>query len=172
MRIAYTRPDGGVSIVNAAPKEQLARVLRFPVVDDEGKIIGDRGPTDAEYRAHVIERAVPKDATDVVEMAVDAVLPERAFRDAWVLKGRSIDHDMAKARAIHRAKIREARAPLLAQLDVEYQRADERSDTAGKAGIAARKQKLRDATSDPAIDAATTVDDLKAAWPAELGVDR
>lgn len=87
---------------------------------------------------------------------------DRTFRGAWVFSGNGIDHDMAKARAIHRDRMRAARAPLLAALDVEYQRADERGDAKAKADIAARKQTLRDAPADPRIEAANTIDELKA----------
>jgi len=74
--------------------------------------------------------------------------------------------NMAKARDIHRAKMRDAREPLFAALDVAYQRALESS--ASTAEIVAKKQALRDVTSDPAIDAAQTTEQLKAVWPSIL----
>ena len=70
--------------------------------------------------------------------------------------------DMAKAREIHKTKIREARSPKLAELDVEFQRALETG--ASTTDIVAKKQALRDAPADSAIDAATTTDELKAQW--------
>lgn len=74
--------------------------------------------------------------------------------------------DMAKAREIWRDKMRTAREPLLATLDVLYQRTLEAGfDTSD---VVARKQALRDVTADPAIDAAQTLDELKAVWPAIL----
>jgi len=76
--------------------------------------------------------------------------------------------DMTKAREIKRDMIRAERNPLLEKLDVEYMRAQEAGDTQKQALIAAKKQALRDATVDPAIDAATTPDELKAATPAAL----
>lgn len=76
--------------------------------------------------------------------------------------------DMAKARDIQRDRIREMRAPVLAELDIAYQRADEQGDAEAKADIAARKQALRDATKDPAIDAAKTPEELKAVIPDAL----
>jgi hypothetical protein len=76
--------------------------------------------------------------------------------------------DMTKAREIKRDMIRAERNPLLEKLDVEYMRAQEVGDTALQQEIAAKKQALRDATVDPAIDAATTPDELKAATPAAL----
>jgi hypothetical protein len=77
--------------------------------------------------------------------------------------------NLDKAREIHKDKMREARAPKLAALDVQFMRAVEQADAAKQAEIAAEKQALRDVTKDPDIAAATDVDELKAAWPAILG---
>ena len=70
--------------------------------------------------------------------------------------------NMAKAKEIHRSKIREARTPKLAELDVEFQKALETS--ADTSAIIAKKQPLRDAPADSAIDAATDEAGLKAQW--------
>ena len=77
-----------------------------------------------------------------------------------------INVNMTKARDIHRDKIRQARNPLLASKDVEFQRALETG--ADTAAIVAAKQALRDAPASAAIEAATTPDELKASWDAEL----
>ncbi|MEE9905553.1 MAG: phage tail assembly chaperone [Chlorobium sp.] len=69
--------------------------------------------------------------------------------------------NMPKARGIKRNQLRAERAPMLSALDVEYQQADERKSTTAKKDIAQRKQALRDVTKHPAIEAATTPDDLK-----------
>jgi len=76
-----------------------------------------------------------------------------------------ISVDMTKAREIKRDMIRAERKPLLEKLDVEYMRAQEAGDTQKQALIAEKKQSLRDVTADPAIDAATTPDELKAVRP-------
>lgn len=76
-----------------------------------------------------------------------------------------IQINMAKAREIHRNRLRAARTPLLLDLDVEYLRAHEAGDDT--AAIVAAKQVLRDLPQDPAIDTATTPDELIDAWPAE-----
>jgi len=73
--------------------------------------------------------------------------------------------DMTKAREIKRDQLRAERKPLLEQLDVEFMRAVEAGDAEKQALIAERKQQLRDVTADPAIDAATTPDELKAVRP-------
>ena len=77
-----------------------------------------------------------------------------------------ININMTKARDIHRDKVRQARNPLLATKDVEFQRALETG--ADTAEIVAAKQALRDAPASAAIEAATTPDELKASWDAEL----
>ena len=73
-----------------------------------------------------------------------------------------ITTDMAKAKEIHKTKIRNARPPKFAELDIEFQRALETS--ADTTAIIAKKQALRDAPADSAIDAATTESELKAQW--------
>jgi hypothetical protein len=92
----------------------------------------------------------------------------RDFRDAWVLDGAAISEDMDLSREILRTEIRAAREPLLAAEDVAYIRADEVGDEAAKRASVARKQALRDAPALLAIDAATTIDELRTAWPANL----
>ena len=73
-----------------------------------------------------------------------------------------ITTDMAKAREVHKTRIREARTPKLAELDVEFQKALETS--ADTSAIVAKTQALRDAPADSAIDAATDDAGLKAQW--------
>ena len=69
---------------------------------------------------------------------------------------------MAKAKEIHKTNIRVARTQKLAELDVEFQKALETSsDTTD---IVSKKQALRDARADSAIEAATDEAGLKAQW--------
>ena len=74
--------------------------------------------------------------------------------------------DMAKAREIHKNKIREARTPLLEALDIEFQKAQETS--ASTADIVAKKQALRDAPADSEITSATDTNALKAQWKTDI----
>jgi hypothetical protein len=65
--------------------------------------------------------------------------------------------DLEKAKAITKDRLRAERAPLLAALDVAFQRALESgSDTAA---IVAEKQRLRDITN--FVDACTSTDELR-----------
>lgn len=77
-----------------------------------------------------------------------------------------ININMNKARDIHRDKVRQARNPKLAAKDVEFQRALETG--ADTAAIVAAKQALRDAPAAANIEAATTPEELKQAWDADL----
>ena len=77
-----------------------------------------------------------------------------------------ININMNKARDVHREKVRQARNPKLAAKDVEFQRALETG--ADTSAIVAAKQALRDAPAAANIEAATTPDELKASWDAEL----
>ena len=70
--------------------------------------------------------------------------------------------DMTKAKEIHRDNIRYAREPLLAALDIEFQRALETG--ASTTDIVAKKQALRDAPADSAIASASDTDALKSQW--------
>ena len=69
---------------------------------------------------------------------------------------------MTKAKELHKDNIRTAREPKLAALDIEFQKALETgSDTAA---IVSKKQALRDAPADSAIESAKTEAELKAQW--------
>ena len=70
--------------------------------------------------------------------------------------------DMAKAREIHKKNIRTARAPKLAALDIDFQRALEVG--AATTSIVASKQALRDAPAAAGITTATSATELKQQW--------
>ena len=74
--------------------------------------------------------------------------------------------DMAKAREIHRTNIRKARTPKLAELDVEFNKALETGLSTTE--IVAKKQALRDAPADSAIESASDDAALKAQWNTAL----
>lgn len=105
-------------------------------------------------------------------IADDSALPaDRIFRDAWTDENptKTVDVCMKKARAIHRDRMRFARRPRLVELD-DAERAATRDGNARRLEeINRTKQPLLDATSDPAIDAAETPEQLKEIWPEFLG---
>jgi hypothetical protein len=96
------------------------------------------------------------------EIEDENIVSDRTFRNAWITKGgKKIDHDMNKAREIHREKLRAARVPILEKLDVDYIIADENNNSDEKNRIVKDKQRLRDITKDPRIDAANNIEALK-----------
>jgi hypothetical protein len=167
LRFAYRTRDGGLAIVIAAPKENLAPLLGR--LDEE---TGLYELSDEDYRAHVVERSIPPEASEVTELPDDWQPPEdRTFRNAWSLgKGGKVTVDMKKASEVWKDRMRKARAPLLAALDVEMSRAFK--DGARQDEIEARRQALRDVTAHPAIDKAKMPDQLKAVWPEALSEKR
>ena len=87
---------------------------------------------------------------------------DRTYRNALTDTGTAIVHDMPTARAIHLEKLRQERAPRLAELDIEWSRA---AATGGDAqAVENERQALRDMPERKraALDAAKTVDELKA----------
>ena len=74
--------------------------------------------------------------------------------------------DMAKAKEIHKTKIRAAREEKFKELDIEFQKALETG--ASTTDIVAKKQALRDAPADSGIAAASDTDALKAQWKTDI----
>ena len=104
-----------------------------------------------------------KDGTTVDASSV--TLPSnRHFRDAWKLNGSVMTEDMTAAKVIFKNKIRAVRKPLLEEEDVVYMKALEADDASAKTASVTRKTALRVAPAASAIDDATTIAELKAAW--------
>ena len=89
---------------------------------------------------------------------------DRHFRNAWKLNGSVMAEDMTAAKVIFKDKIREVRMPLLEAEDVTYMKALEADDASAKTASVTRKTALRNAPAASAIDDATTIAELKAAW--------
>ena len=88
----------------------------------------------------------------------------RDFRGAWTLEGDVMKEDLSAAKELFKDKIKEARNPLLASEDVAFMMALENDDSKAKAASVAKKKALRDATKASAIDAASSIEELTAAW--------
>ena len=101
--------------------------------------------------------------------AANVTVPsDRSFRNAWSLSGNVISEDLDSAKAIFKDKVREVRKPLLDAEDVVYMKALEADDATAKSASVAKKTSLRDAPAASAIDSATTITELKAAWDSDL----
>ena len=88
----------------------------------------------------------------------------RDFRGAWTLEGDVMKEDLSAAKELFKSKIKEARTPLLASEDVAFMMALENDDSKARAASVAKKKALRDATKASAIDAASSIEELTAAW--------
>jgi hypothetical protein len=169
-----TREDGSIAVTWMMPEKITAegKTLSVTFVDgvnksltaqnDEGEKTFPLPSSDVRtYEADSIPGAVltfhdiqdtiatyPDPIVAYEKITVDQIPDSRTYRDAWSVSGKSITINMTKAR--------EVRKPMLETLDIAYQRADEQDDGPLKRRIAAEKQKLRDITSNPLIEQATT----------------
>ena len=187
MLYALVREDGGVTVMTVYPKEIIVgeKTLRVLITEGLGKRIIARDEyedvvfpmstidqrtydvdsiPDATIVFHDIAKLVAENADPIVSYARITVanLPTtREYRNAWVYRDSTIAYDMDKAKNIHREQLRKDREPLLAALDVAYQRADEANNIPLKRRIAAEKQKLRDITSHRLIASAADIAALR-----------
>ncbi len=133
-------PDGTVAILTLVPGADLNEAVRkFSQVS-----------------------FTPAEVTPIDRAAIPT---DRTYRDAWMKSGEGIGHDLAKAKEIHRNRLRKARAPMLAALDVEISKALGKGNAEKIALHETERQRLRDVTADPRIEAANSIDELKAVWP-------
>lgn len=110
----------------------------------------DCGLTLDEIIAKDVPKGVPYEIVD------DSAIPaDREFRNAWK---HDLSVDIAKAQEITKERLRKERAPLLADLDVEFLKALETG--ADTSAILEQKQTLRDLPQK--VDTITSLDDLKA----------
>ena len=163
--IAISRVDGGLTVLRviktsyrkgANGEREVARDVDVTPEYIDYQIL--RYVNDGHWPdglAPVSWRIVPN---DFVDETVD-----RTYRDAWKDAGNGKpDHDMPKAREIQRIYLRKARLAEFCRLDNEYRIADEiTGDVKAKREIGAIKQKFRDVTADPRIEAAQSVEELK-----------
>jgi len=174
---AIPQSDGSVGIMEIPPVkvrcegvEELVRykagelsVLRdgawFPVIRLSGYELIYATPQEAIAKWKP-EHQAAVDHAGIREIQPDDIPQDRTYRNAWTATDKGIEHDMVKAREIHRENLRQERRPLLAALDIAYMRADEAGNAKAKADIATQKQALRDVTKHPAIEAAQTTEAL------------
>lgn len=179
MMVAYTRSDGGLSIITPSPGARLAFSITLAdgtILPAEDKKIPQpvdnikRGwpisgataqwaESEDQFMARIVAKDVPPDATDVSVIDASAI-PERTFRGAWRKNGATISHDMAKARSLMRDMLRAERSLRFNALDGQWMRAVAKNDTATAAAIEAKREILRNWPTDQRIAAATSGDDL------------
>ncbi len=161
VRIAISKPDGGVAIM-----QFLTLVKRNE--DDPGYV---REATPENIEAELTKSGFGGLSWRIIQD--DEIPQDRTFRNAWTDAGDKIGHDMEKARAIHMDRIRAARAPVLAALDTEINKAADAGKANGElAALRAKRQALRDIPQTFDLSKAQTPEALKALWPVELSDER
>ena len=119
--IAYTRPDGGLSLISPVEGARLAVAITLA----DGTQLAAREPrpvdsflrrwpvegakvqwaeTEDEFIARIRQKDVPADALSVVTLEA-AALPERAYRDAWEIANGAVVVNAPKQQAIVRAQL-------------------------------------------------------------------
>jgi hypothetical protein len=167
--VSVTHTDGSVSVLTFVTFGRLiGDALGAVRAGPEGYFI--RNPTVDNIQTEVNKtfsnvgrvggQMVPVASWRLIDLS--ALPADRAYRNAWKDTGTTIVHDMPKAREIHRGKLRELRAPVLAALDVEWMKAVAAKKNPDADAVEAKRQVLRDLPADPRIDAAQTVEELKA----------
>ena len=164
--VAINRVDGGLTVMRVIENEYISnpenpseRMLHkhYDITNEYVESLMQKHIDGGNWKDGLLPvswRFVPNDFVDENT--------DRSYRNAWKDSGNNKpDHDMDKAKNIHREKLRVLRQPLLDQLDIEYIKADENSDQQKKKDIVKEKQRLRDITGLPEIDAAQTIEDLK-----------
>lgn len=112
------------------------------------------------------EYFVEIDGVEYSSSDLNTIPSERVFREAWEIgdaDATAITVNLDKAKDIWRELIRRERVEPLKALDAAYMKALETG--ADTSQIVADKQALRDAPAHPAIDAATTPEELKLVQP-------
>lgn len=90
---------------------------------------------------------------------------DRHYRDALEDTGGKIQHNMTKAAELHRARIRHDNGDKFLTMDREWVDAMARGDKLAADAVEAQRKAMRDSVNDPRINAARSIDDLKAIAP-------
>ena len=163
--VAITMPTGDLFVMCFATRAR-GNVLPQGAVWINGGVPGTnsgwwyRKPTDAAIAEEVARAHGPVVTWRRIEASE---LPlDRVYRPAWYDSGKRIEHDMAKAREWHRQRIRKHRVAAFQALDGRRAAAIRAKDSGLVAAIDAKAKEWADAPADPRIEAAQTVEELRA----------
>lgn len=144
-RYLIENTDGSVSVLSVFGKKR----------DEHGRL------TQELTAGEEIAKWTPERRSKIVSVTeiTTQPIPDRYFRNAWAKEGEGLAVDMAKAREIQMTKIRHARDAKLRALDIRQLAGEDVQD---------EKAVLRDLPQTFKLDGATTPEELKVLWPAEL----
>jgi hypothetical protein len=139
------------------------KLITYPQNSGVGVII----PSDPSLTIEEIAaRDVPEGVSHLIVETLDVSDIYDGYLSAYYYEdevGPVVNIDRAKA--LHLDKFREARAPKLSRLDVDYMKAVETFNAGEQAVIFAKKQELRDVTQ---TELPNTLEEIKAVWPSCL----
>ena len=142
-KILFTNTDGSLSVVHPARNT-----------------FGETLITDAEIEQRAWDK-LPVDAINPVFVDESVIPTDRTFRNAWEHGEDSVIQNITKAKTIAHDKRRQARSVEFAPLDIKATIPSE----ATAAEIARVLIRAKYATMQTAIDAASTIDEIKALMP-------
>lgn len=169
IKLALEMDDGTVTVMAFATRSRSPTLPSGARWLDGTQALWERTPDDKNIQAE-INKAFPgvnqlgiKRPTCVAYHRIeDADLPaQRDYRNAWEFVGGKVTENLAKAKEIHRDRLRRERTELLVPLDIEVSKSIAIGDLAAAQTAESQRQALRDITEDPRIDAATSVDELR-----------
>lgn len=156
--VAYRELAEYMRLEGESDEDFAARIVAKTTVPRMTPKDGAEAMNTVAYEARMA--AMPTGGYGVFHGVVDtAMIPsERTFRNAWKLGAGKVEHDISKCKEIAHAKRRTDRAEAFKPLDIEA------TIPAKAAQAEALRQQIRekDAMRQAAIDAATTVEQLKA----------
>lgn len=156
MKLPLTDRRRGVDLVaGAAAEAKPLREYIVPVVERELEKC-------REAWALVAPQRLPIASWRFIE---DGDLSDWDYRVSWKDTGSKIECDLPKAREVHRNRVRERRAKLFEQLDNDRKDAEDNDDKPALRQLALKRKRLKDATVDPRIEAATTIEELRGVDP-------
>lgn len=181
--VALTHADGTLGVMKFVTRGLIPRPPR-PIhgaiyLSDGDDVVFLREATDEAIQAECIEGFAHHNPVVRWRIIEESELPaSREYHVAWMDDGNAIVHDLPKARAIHRERIRVRRAKLFDKFDDEVRDADEALLLASENDVQARdearrvrrklaqkRKRLKDAPADPRIEAAQTIEELAAIDP-------
>lgn len=174
--ILVSRTDGSVAHVAFQTEGRFPSRPLGGWTKAEGDQLWRRVPTDAniEFELSRVSRTWARlgDPTLVswrqISPAEHAMFNQnRQHRDALEDVNGKLQHNMVKARELHRALIRHVNGSQFLTLDREWVSAFARNDLLAAAAVEAKRQAMRNVVNDPRIEAAKNIEELLVVVPIE-----
>jgi hypothetical protein len=164
--VAISMDDGSLSVMEFCVTGRSPTLPPGATWSVKGGDAWVRPPTDVNIAAE-IAKALPtvegRPQPVGFKLVDRSVFPaDRTYRNAWKLEGAKVVHDMPRARERHRELLRHESGNALMALEREWVPASHDKDNVALKRIGDEHKRLREFPNDPRIEAATTIDELRA----------